>query len=275
MKLSHHLPRPVWTVILGLFLLALPQVLCAQQYEELDNYKIRLDAFFFSLDTAGSVIGDGANDIAIDFQRGLGFKTLSTTAGKLDLKFTHRSHFYVAVVPYWASPQATLNQTFTFRGQQFNVGLVSNSDLHALLVAPGYQYDILRRRRGHLGLAAQADLLRLSARITAAGQVDGIQKTVGASDSLLVPIPLVGPEFRLYLTNSPWVFIEGNACGMDFGQYGNLVSGAGNLGIKLNKHLSLNFGYQLGSRLIITRSSNRIGLDLTQKGPIAGLEFSL
>jgi hypothetical protein len=57
--------------------------------------------------------------------------------------------------------------------------------------------------------------------------------------------------------------------------YGNFVSTADNLGYTINKHLSLNAGYQLGSRLVVNnKNADRIGIHLTQKGPIAGLEVS-
>ena len=63
---------------------------------------------------------------------------------------------------------------------------------------------------------------------------------------------------------------------MYFGAYGNFVSTADTIGWTLTKHLSINAGYQLGSRLVVTNnsSSDRIGLRLTQKGALAGAEFS-
>jgi hypothetical protein len=44
--------------------------------------------------------------------------------------------------------------------------------------------------------------------------------------------------------------------------------------VTLTKHISLNAGYQLGSRLIVTAQTNRLGIHLTQKGAIAGAQFS-
>lgn len=81
---------------------------------------------------------------------------------------------------------------------------------------------------------------------------------------------------RFYLTNSPRVFIEGNVYGMYFFGYGNFVSSAGTLGFTVVRHLTLNAGYQLGSRLVVNNSSSadRIGLHLTHTGAIAGMEFS-
>jgi len=57
---------------------------------------------------------------------------------------------------------------------------------------------------------------------------------------------------------------------------GNFVSTADNLGLTLTKHLSIDAGYQLGSHLVVnTNKSDRLGLQLTQKGPIiVGLEVS-
>ena len=62
---------------------------------------------------------------------------------------------------------------------------------------------------------------------------------------------------------------------MYFFGYGNFLSSSGGLGVRLAKHVGLNVGYQLGSRLTVTNnnSSDRIGLRLTQKGALAGFEF--
>jgi hypothetical protein len=70
------------------------------------------------------------------------------------------------------------------------------------------------------------------------------------------------------------VFIEGNVYGMYFFGYGNFVSSAGDLGVTLTKHITGNAGYQLGTRFDVNGTSDRLALNLTQKGPVAGLEFS-
>jgi hypothetical protein len=62
---------------------------------------------------------------------------------------------------------------------------------------------------------------------------------------------------------------------MYFFGYGNFVSSGGALGLTLTKHLSLSAGYQLGSRLVVkSNATDRIGLRLTQKGSIVGLQYS-
>ena len=170
-----------------------------------------------------------------------------------------------------------LTKDITFQGETFTAGLTVNSQLHPWVVAPGYQYDIIRRRRGHLGIGVQLDLFNTSAKISAAAQVNGEgvqQAAITAKGSLLAPIPVAGPEFRLYLTDSPRLYVQGNLYGMYFFGYGNFVSTTDVIGLTLTKHISAIAGYQLGSRLNVTGTSDRLAMDLTQKGPVAGIELN-
>lgn len=257
-------------------LLVVPVALRAQESEEFDQYKLRIGGFWFYSQPTGTMQGH-ADQYPVSFQRDLGFSAYSTGMGFLDWKFTHKNHFYVELVPLFSSKQFVLNRTITFQGQTFDVGAQVNSQLHAFFVAPGYQYDIIRRKRGHLGLAVQFDLFKSTAKISAIGQVNGggtIVAGTSASGSLLAPIPVAGPQFRLYLTNSPRVFIEGNVYGMYFFGYGSFVSSAGDLGVTLQKHITLNAGYQLASHLTVNGTQDRLALQLSQKGPVVGMEFS-
>jgi hypothetical protein len=259
-----------------LTLLGTPAAVWAQKAEEFDQYKIRFDAGWFYSYPSGTIRAQG-DTYPVDLTRDLNFNSYSTFIGKVDWKFTHKNHFYLVVVPFWTSRTTTLGRDIIWDGNPIHVGAVVQSQLHAFEVAPGYQYDIIRRRRGHLGIAVQFDLFHTYAKIAAAAQVtaDGThQAAVSASRTLWAPIPVAGPEFRLYLTNSPRVFIEGNVYGMYLFGYGNFVSSAGDLGFTLTKHITANAGYQLGTRLNVHGTPDRLGLDLTQKGPVAGLEFS-
>lgn len=272
----YSIAQTLWILTLLIScLLLVPFAARAQQSEEFDQYKIRLSGYWFYSNPSGTI--QGASDtVPVDLQKNLGFSSYTTFSGKVDWKFTHKNHFYVVISPFYTSRQTTLTQTFIFQGQEFDVGFLANSQLHSFLVAPGYQYDIIRRKRGHLGIGVQFDLFNSSAKISATGTVNDVQVSRTASASLLAPIPVAGPDFRLYLTNSPRVYIEGNLYGMYFFGYGNFISTADSLGVTLTKHISLNAGYQLGSRLIVNNSSqnNRLGVDLTQRGPIVGMEFS-
>lgn len=181
------------------------------------------------------------------------------------------------ICPFFTDKTFTLKRTITFQGQTFDVGATVKSSLHAWYAAPGYQYDIIRRKRGHLGLAAQVNLFNTTAKISGTGQITGggsVSGSTSASGSLLAPIPVAGPQFRLYLTNSPRVFVEGNVLGMYFFGYGSFVSTADAIGITLTKHITINAGYLLASHLTVNGTQDRLALELSQKGPMAGMEFS-
>ncbi len=244
---------------------------------EFDSYKLRVDGFWFYSNPTGTIEGSGPEG-TINIDRDLGFNSYSTVSGYVDFKFTHKNHLIFAFSPYDQSRNVVLDRTVTYQGQTFDAGLVTNANLKAHLFAPGYQYDIIRRRRGHLGVGVQIDLFDTKASLFAAAQVtgDGVHHAqVSGSGSLIAPIPVAGPQFRFYLTNSPRLFVEGNVYGMYLFGYGNFVSSSGTLGFSINKHLSLNAGYQLGSRLVVNNnSSDRIGVHLTQKGSLVGAEVS-
>ena len=151
------------------------------------------------------------------------------------------------------------------------VGLEPTLSLGSNLYGPGYQYDIIRRRRGIWALLRSWMSSTHIASITATGTLQGNgssgrQGTVSANGSLLALIPVFGPEFRLYFTHR--VYLQGNLYGMYFFGYGNFLSSSRGLGVRLGKHVGMNGGYQLGSRLTVNNdsSSDRIGLRLTQKG---------
>jgi hypothetical protein len=253
--------------------------LAAQSDEEFDSYKLRLAGYWVYSTPTGSLEGSASTDIgSIDLTKDLHFNTYSTFYGKLDWKFTHKNHIFIYGSRLTSSKETVLTRTLTFQGQTFAAGLTTQSSLDSPLYGFGYQYDIIRRRRGHLGLGVQVNVFDSQASIKAAAQVTGNgvhHAAVSASASQLAPIPVAGPEFRYYLTDSPRVFIDGQLFGMYFFGYGNYLSTWGNLGVSITKHLSAKAGYQLGNRLVVNndKKTDRIGLTLTEKGPTIGLEF--
>jgi hypothetical protein len=265
--------------LLSLFAIALvPKVQAQSSQEEFDSYRIRLEGFWVYSTPSGTFQGV-ADSGAVDLTRDLNFSDYSTFAGKLDWKFTHKNHFYVVAIPFNSTREVVLNRTVVFQGQTFQAGLAVRGNLDSPMYGFGYQYDIIRRTRGHLGLAVQFNAFNSHASISAAAQVTGNgvhQQAVSASGSLIVPLPVAGPEFRFYLTDSPRLYVEGNVYGMYFFGYGNYVSSYGLLGFSINRHLSLNAGYALSSRLVVNRdtSTNRMGINMTQKGPLVGVQFS-
>lgn len=264
----------------GVLLLAMGMVApqLRGQEQDFDVYKLRIDGSWFHSSPSGNFQSSGQRGLGlVDINKDLDFSSFDTFVGKVDWKFTRKNHLYFGASPLTQSNQTVLNRTIVFQGQTFDVGLTTNAELRSNIYALGYQYDIIRRKRGHFGIALQINLLDSQAKISAMAQTAGGTQQVArsASGSLLAPIPVAGPEFRLYLTNSPRLFIQGNVFGMYLFGYGNYVSSAGVIGLTLSKHLSMTGGYQLGSRIEVkTNATDRLGLRLTQVGTIVGLEVS-
>jgi hypothetical protein len=263
------------TLIVGV--LTLPALAFGQnEGGDIEHYNVRVSGFWLYSYPTVSLQAAGHGGV-LDFNRDFAFNQYSTFLGKADWKFTRKNHLYLSVAPFNQSNQAVLNRTITFRGQTYSVGATARGEIEATLFAPGYQYDILRGRRGHLGIGVQVDLFRTTGRISTAAQVTGAgvhQAASSSSASLLAPIPVAGPEFRLYLTKSPRLFVNGQVFGMYFFGYGNFVSTTDYLGVALSKSLSNNAGYAIGSRLRVKDTSSRVGLNLIQKGPIVGMDVS-
>jgi len=240
-----------------------------------DQYSVRVSAFWLRSSPTVSIEAAGQNGF-ISFDRDFAFREYSTFLGRLDWKFTRKNHLYFTSAPFSQSNEVVLNRTITFRGNTYFTGATARGQLQATVYAPGYQYDILRGKRGHLGIAAQLNIFHTTGKISAAAQVTGAgnhQAAASSSASLLAPIPVGGPEFRLYLLKDR-LFINGNGFGMYFLGYGNYYSTTDYLGVHVSKYLSINGGYAIGSHLRVNNSANRVGVDLVQKGPIAGIEVS-
>ncbi len=169
-------------------------------------------------------------------------------------------------------------RTIFFRGETFDVGSTTTASLRTNGYSPGYQYDVIRRKRGHLGLAVQVNMFDMKGSLNAAAQVtsDGVRHAASsATSSLLAPIPVAGPDVRFYLLpNSSRLFVTGNFFGMYFFGYGNYLSTFDTLGLTITKHLNARAGYALGQRLNIHTKVSRDGFSLTTQGAIVGLDVS-
>ena len=271
---SKSLRRTISAALFLLFL-CLPAV-HAQKHEDFDQYRLRLQGGWFYSTPSGTIQGQG-DTVPVDFQKDLGFNSYSTFIGGLDWKFTRKNHFLLDASRFNSSHETVLQRTITFQGQTFEAGLQTHGELDAIFLSPGYQYDIIRRKRGHLGIGIHFNTFDTSAKISADAQVTGDgthYEARSASGSFIAPIPVAGPQYRVYLTDSPRLFVEGDVYGMYFFGYGNYVSLADNIGFAVGKHINVKAGYALASRLIVNAQTDRIGIHMTQKGATAGLEFS-
>jgi hypothetical protein len=237
-----------------------------------EAYKFKFDAQWWIARPSGSLQGDAG---PIDFQKDFNFASYNTFYGLLEWKPRRKHHIYCYIAPNRSSSDHVLTRQIEFHGQTFFANEKVHAELQTFLFSPGYEYDLISRPRGHLGIDFQVNLFDWRASINTQGGVvlpDGTVTTArGASKSTLLPLPTGGPTFRYYLLPSR-LYMDGQISGMYFFGYGNFISANGFLGYSIGHHLSVRGGYLLGSRAEIHGSSSRLGIRLTQKGAVVGLE---
>jgi len=263
--------------LLAMIMLLLTMGMAAPGYandDDLDNYKFRVNAeWWFS--QPGGYFGLANSNNYIDFHRDFGFGSYSTFTGKVDWHLKHKHHFLFDASPVNSTTTRNISRVIMFQGQTYDLGAQVTAKIDSLVLAPGYQYDIIRRNHGFLGVEVDFNILQTKASLTGEGTVNGITGIRSSSKSFFAPLPIFGPVFRWYpLKDSNRLSIDGSVRGMPFFGYGNFLTAKGTVGVGITEHLALRAGYQLGSRLSIHGTSDEIAIQLSQKGPTAGIEYS-
>lgn len=237
-----------------------------------EDYKFKFNAQWWIARPTGSIQGDTG---PIDFQQDFHFGSYNTFYGFLEWKPRRKHHILCYIAPNRSSSDHVLGREIEFHGQTFFLNEKVHAELQTFLFSPGYEYDILSRQRGHLGIDFLVNLFDWTASISTHGGVvlpDGTLTTArSASKSTLLPLPTGGPTFRYYLLPSR-LYADGAISGMYFFGYGNFISANGFLGYSITRHISVRGGYLLGSRAEIHGSADRLGIRLTQKGAVVGIE---
>jgi hypothetical protein len=254
---------------------ALPSLQAQEKSGDLDSYKWRVTALWWYSQPSGGFTAS-SDQVSFDLSRDFHFGSYSTFSGGFDWHFKRKHHFLFNASPVYSSRSDTLTRDITFRGVTYTVGKEVSVQFNSLAFAPGYQWDFIRRRHGYLALAVGMNLLDSSGSINGTGTLNGVSATYKSSGSVLAPIPVLGFTSRGYpIHDSTRLSLQGTFQGMYLFGYGSYYSASGKAQIKVLQHLNLTAGYQLGTRLKVKTDSGRtVGLNLTQKGPVAGIEAS-
>jgi hypothetical protein len=241
---------------------------------DLDAYRWRVTGLWWYSHPSGSIRAS-SDKVAFDLNKDFRFGSYSTFSGMLDWHFKRKHHFMFSASPVYSSATSTLSRDITFQGVTYHLGTTVSSNLNSLAFAPGYQWDFIRRRQGYAALVTSIDLLDTSASLTGTGTINNISETRTASASILAPLPVLGAKGRWYpVRDSPRFSLDGSLQGMYFFGYGDFLYTQGSAQVALSRNLNLKAGYQMGTRLSVHGTNDHVGLRLTQKGLILGLEGS-
>jgi hypothetical protein len=269
-SLRGHAVRLV--VLLSLLLPALRPVFAKEDGVDSDRLQVRA-LWWFSLPSGYFKSSTDEGGGLIDLHRDFGFGSYSTFSGNLDWRFARKHHLLIGVSPVNSERTTTLGRTIEFQGVTYDIGTKVVTDFSSSIYSPGYQWDFMRRKQWYLALAAHLNVLDSSAHVTGTVTVNDHSATVKSSGARIAPIPAVGPRFRWFpIHDSRRLDLDTSVEGMYLFGYGDFWSGRAVADIAVARHCSITAGYQLGTRLSIHGSSDQVGLRLTQKGPVAGIQ---
>jgi len=271
----HKAPTTGWKALVIACLFAMTIPLAHAGDNDAENYKVRFTAFWWYSNPSGhfSDTENAGSSHSFDLNKDFGFGSYSTFSGNFDWRFTRRNHLLFGASPVESSNTRTLTRTITFNGKTYDVGTAVSADIQSLAFSPGYQFDFMRRDWGTFSGIAQLFLINTDAKISSAVSVNGQTVVQSSSESVLAPIPAIGPRIRWYPNHDSNRFVvDGVAQGMYLFGYGDFYSAKGTGGVALGQHWKLTAGYQMGTRLTIHGTEDSMGFRLVQKGPVVGFE---
>jgi len=261
----------------AIVIVAFAAATCVAQNEKkgtLNDYKWQVDATWWFSNPTGAIHGAN-NSGEFDLARDFGFGSYSTFSGKVDWHFKRKHHLTLRIAPVTSERTNTITRQIEFQGVTYNVGAQVSSDVNTFSIAPGYQYDFIRRDHGYLGGIVQMNLVHVTSSLSGIGTINGVTGTRTASGSIFAPLPNIGPIGRWYpMHDSDRIALDGYVQGMYFFGYGDFITARAAAVVKFHPHWSLVAGYEMGTNLSVHGKTDNIGVRLTQKGPIAGIEAS-
>ncbi len=170
----------------AVLLLALPAA--AQEFE---NFRIELSTSAWLVNPSGAIQSGIA---PIDLQRDLQIEQRQPHFfGKLVIKPSRRHRLIVEGVLYRLCGAANITRQITFASRTFTVRDFVTSEATIDYIAAGYQFDLVSRPRGHLGLLAGV------AHVDAAGTLTSRQFGFSGTEHQSFPFPQAGAEGRAFL----------------------------------------------------------------------------
>jgi hypothetical protein len=235
------------------------------QTEPLENFRVELTAATWRPSVTGTVTALG---LPVALHGDLNLDDGWMFFGKLVFKPARRHRIVVEGSPYDFTGLNNLTRNVTFNGKTYFVQETVASEAELTYVYGGYQFDVISRDRGHIGIEAGG------AYLDATGTIRGVTTGASATRNQTIGLPLAGAEFRWFLLpRSRLLNVNGEVKGMAFGGYGNFFQGAFHVGAG-NRWITIQAGYQyLNADIHENRSVNPAGIAPVFQGPIFSVQL--
>jgi hypothetical protein len=236
-----------------------PALLLAQE----QDFRVELTASAWNAAIEGSVQSGG---LPIALHADLNLADQWTFFGKLVLKPARRHRIVIEGSPYEFTGLNTLSRTIMYSGRTYSFNDTIASDASLAYFFAGYQFDIVSRGRGHVGLEAGG------AYFDATGTITSTTTGISATHNQILGLPLAGAEFRANL-GPAHLNVNGEAKGMSFGGFGDYFQGDVNVGAGFRR-LMFQAGYRyVNADIHENRATNPAGIAPVIRGPIFSIQL--
>jgi hypothetical protein len=212
-----------------------------------ETYRVEVAGYFWNPDPDITVRSEALTQArlgsVIDFIEDFGIEQARFRQIKVVLRpgTKHKFRFEYTPITYEA-PNATLERTIVFNGQEFNLALPIAASFKWKAYRFGYEWDMIYRDRGFFGILLEAKYTDVQA--TLAQNAIGLEEFARAR----APIPAIGAIGRVYVV--PNISITGEISGfklpesiddsyrahyIDFDLYGT---------VNFNNHVGAQVGYR-------------------------------
>lgn len=231
-----------------------------------EDYGLRFEYLDFRATLAGEVEnGSGevegtALDLADDL--GIGSEGIREFRASLQFKRGHKLRGSYTSIDFGGDVPG-VDEAFQFGLTSFPRDTQVATSLKGTLYSAEYEWDLMRRSSGHLGLLLGARIADIDALIVAPDE--GLRE----QDTLTAPVPVIGLTARIYRGR---LSVQGEVCGLTIGKRGTLVDAVGAVRFHVSDRMAIGAGYR---RLDLRGEDGPDVLDMVLDGWQFGVELSL
>ncbi len=229
-----------------------------------EDWNIEFTISYWALKASGNVEtastpGDLVNDLGIQ-----GYKSIPIF--RMNLKPARKHQLNIEAIPFQLNGGTRLNRQLNFLGNTFNAQDQITSQIKLNWINANYQYDVISKKSGFLGIILGAGYLAANAKVTS------LISNMDAANYAKAYFPVAGAAFRTYLGHDGHFNLNGEIKGMDFGNDGNLLQTTIQAGWAITHRVTLQGGYSLFDANIHNKYETE-GVKANMRGPVVSLQW--
>lgn len=203
------------------------------------------------------------NATLLDPQADLGLSDKNTFELRGSLRLAPGHRLRASYTPLDYSAERRVTRSFFFGSTRYEAQALVQTEVKARYLLGGYEWDIVRRPSGLLGLTLQGGWFDGDVTLVAPETGRREQQSVGT------PLGAVGLTGRVYLGRTS---LQGELAGLSVGKRGRLIEAEASARLHVSDRLAVQIGY----RLVDVRGEERMDLVRARlRGLLFGAEISL